>query len=104
MRMLMNISFPVHEFNKGVSDGTVGFKIKGILDEIKPETVYFTEQFGQRAAVMVVNVENASQVPALAEPWFLNFNASVEFHIAMTPGELNEAGLEALGRKYTQSN
>ncbi len=102
MRMLMNISFPVHEFNKGVSDGTVGGKIKSILEEIKPEAVYFTEQFGQRAAVMVVNLENASQVPALAEPWFLNFNASVEFHIAMTPGELSEAGLEALGKKYAQ--
>lgn len=64
MRMLMNVSFPVHEFNRAVSDGTVGGKIGAILDEIKAETVYFTEQFGQRAAVMIVNVENASQVPS----------------------------------------
>ncbi|MDX1762961.1 MAG: panthothenate synthetase [bacterium] len=102
MRMLMNVSFPVHEFNRAVSDGTVGGKIETILEELKAETVYFTEQFGQRAALMIVNLENSSQIPAMAEPWFLHFNASVEFRIAMTPGELSEAGLESLGKKYAQ--
>lgn len=102
MRMSMNISFPVYVFNRAVSDGTVGDKIRSIMEELKREAVYLTEQFGQRAAVMIVNLENASQVPALAELWFLNFNASVEFHVAMMPGELSEAVLEALGRKYSQ--
>ncbi len=99
MRMLLNISFPVNEFNKAVKDGSIGRKIKAILERSKPEAVYFTEQFGQRAAVAIVNVENPSQVPAFAEPWFLQFNASVEFRIAMTPGDLEESGLEELGRK-----
>lgn len=100
MRMLLNIGFPVNEFNKAVKDGSISPKIEGILEEIRPEAVYFTEQFGQRAAVVIVNVDNPSQVPVLAEPWFLNFNASVELRIAMTPGDLKEAGLEILGKKY----
>ncbi len=99
MRMLLNITFPVNEFNRAVKDGSVGQKIKAILEQSKPEAVYFTEQFGQRAAVAIVNVEQPSQVPAFAEPWFLQFNASVEFRIAMTPADLEESHLEELGRK-----
>jgi predicted small metal-binding protein len=99
MRMLMNISFPVNEFNRAVVDGSVGKKIKTILQQSNPEAVYFTEQFGQRAAVAIVNVEDPSQVPEFAEPWFLQFNASVEFRVAMTPEDLEASHLEELGRK-----
>lgn len=97
--MLMNISFPVNEFNRAVMDGSVGKKIKAILQQSNPEAVYFTEQFGQRGAVAIVNVENSSDIPVLAEPWFLQFNASVEFRIAMTPADLESSQLEELGRK-----
>ncbi|MEJ2010524.1 MAG: panthothenate synthetase, partial [Acidobacteriota bacterium] len=41
-----------------------------------------------------------SKVPALAEPWFLQFNAECSFHIVMTPDVLAKAGLEALGKKW----
>jgi hypothetical protein len=39
-------------------------------------------------------------VPAIAEPFFLTFDASVEFRVVMTPEDLGAAGLEALGEKY----
>jgi hypothetical protein len=48
----------------------------------------------------VVNVNSPSDVPALAEPWFLTFNAEVEFRIAMTPEDLSRASLDALGKKW----
>jgi hypothetical protein len=100
MRMLMTISIPHDTFNAAVRDGTAGDKLKRILDEIKPESVYFTEQNGHRAAVMVVELEHVSKVPALAEPWFLTFNADVEFRIAMTPDDLAKAGLDKLGKMW----
>jgi hypothetical protein len=100
MRMLVNVTLPQEPFNSAVRDGTAGLKIKRILAEIKPETVYFTEQHGKRGAMLVVNVVNASDVPALAEPWFLNFNAEVEFRIAMTPDDLARSDLGAMGKKW----
>jgi len=100
MRMVLNVSFPVAEFNAAVKDGSAGQKLGRILEEIKPEAVYFTEQDGQRGALVVVDLPNASRIPALAEPWFLSFNARVEFRVAMTPEDLKKAGLEELGRKY----
>jgi len=100
MRVLLNIKFPMHQFNLAVKDGTAGAKLHRILDSIKPEAVYFTEQHGERGAVVVVNMKDASQIPSLAEPWFLTFEASVEFKIAMIPADLKKGGLDVLGKKW----
>ena len=100
MRMLLNVVVPHEPFNTAVRNGTAGETIGRILEEIKPEAVYFTEQDGRRGATLVVNVESPSQVPALAEPWFLNFNADCKFRIVMSPEDLQQAGLEEIGRKW----
>jgi hypothetical protein len=49
---------------------------------------------------LIVDVADPSRVPAIAEPFFLTFNASVEFHVVMGPDDLRRAGLEELGKKY----
>ena len=100
MRMLMNVTFPHELFNLAVRDGSVGGKVGRILEQLKPEAVYFTEQDGRRGAFLIVNLESPSQVPALAEPWFLAFNADVKFRIVMSPEDLKMAGLEELGKKW----
>jgi hypothetical protein len=99
--MLLSVKFPHDEFNKAVKDGTVGQKIRRVLDDIKPEAVYFTEQDGQRGAILVINMVDPSQIPAFAEPWFLTFRADVRFKVVMTPEDLEKAGLEELGKKYS---
>jgi hypothetical protein len=101
MRMLLNVKFPHAEFNQAVRDGTVGQKVRRIFEDTKPEAVYFTEQNGQRGAILIIDLPDPSKVPAFAEPWFLAFNANVEFHIVMTPDELQRAGLEELGKKWS---
>ena len=100
MRMLMHVRIPNEQFNAAVRDGSVGQKMNRILEETKPESVYFTEYDGERGAIMIVDVNEPSKVPVYAEPWFLLFNAEVEFHIAMTPDDLARAGLDALGKKW----
>ncbi len=100
MRMLMHVQFPLEPFNSAVRDGTVAEKMKRILEAIKPEAAYFTEQNGCRGGTLVVDVKEPSDVPKLAEPWFLTFDAQVEFRIAMTPDDLASANLEAEGKKW----
>jgi hypothetical protein len=100
MRMLMHVQLPLEPFNAAVRDGTAGEKIKRILESLKPEAAYFSEQNGRRGGTLVVDVKDASDVPALAEPWFLTFNAEVEFRIAMTPEDLGRANLDVLGKKW----
>jgi hypothetical protein len=100
MRMIVHVKIPHEEFNVAVKDGSVGKKIELILQEIQPEAVYFTEYEGQRGAIMIVDLKEPSNIPRVAEPWFLQFNADVEFHIAMTPEDLGSAGLDTLGKKW----
>lgn len=100
MKMLMNVQFPHETFNAAVNDGSVGRKINDILAAVKPEAVYFTENNGKRAALLIVDMANPSMVPTLAEPWFLVFNADVKFHIVMSPEDLQQAGLDKLGSQW----
>lgn len=100
MRMLVHVILPHSEFNAAVRDGTVGGKLNRILEETKPQSVYFTEYDGRRGAILIVDVADPSKVPALAEPWFLTFNADVHFHVVMSPDDLARAGLDALGKKW----
>jgi len=101
MRMLMQVILPIEPFNSFVKDGTAGQKMNRILEETKPEAVYFTEYGGQRGAIMVIDVKDPSKVPFYAEPWFIAFEADVEFHIVMSPEELGKAGLDKLGKKWS---
>jgi hypothetical protein len=96
----MNVRFPHQQFNAAVKDGSAGAKLNRILEATKPEAVYFTELNGQRAAVLVVNLPDASKIPALAEPWFLTFQADVGLRVAMTPDDLKKGGLDEFGKKW----
>ena len=100
MKMLLTVSIPHEPFNALVRAGTAGQTLARILDSIQPEAAYFTEQDGTRGGVFVVNVQNASDIPKLAEPFFLSFQASCKFRILMTPEDLQKAGLEDLGKKW----
>lgn len=104
MRLLLQVNLPNLDFNAAVRDGSAGQKLQRILSDSSPETVYFVEQDGQRGVLLVVNPESSAEIPALAEPWFLTFNARCRFCIAMTPDELAEAGLDELGGKWGQKD
>ena len=101
MRFLMKLSLPPEPFNHYVKDGSIGARMGKIMEDIKPEAAYFSAAGGHRGGILVVHMDNTSQIPALAEPWFLMFNADVEFHPTMTPEDLGKAGLEALGKKWS---
>ena len=98
--MLIHVKFPLEPFNTYVKDGSAGARIQKIMGEAKPEAAYFAEFAGQRGGIIVVNLDDPSKIPALAEPWFLTFNANVEFHPAMTPEDLGKADLGAIGKKW----
>src|SRR5262245_28203663 len=90
MRFLFKISFPVEAGNAAAKKD--GFKaIQKILQEQKPEAAYFIADGGKRTGILIMNMEDASQLPAIAEPWFLALNASIECTPAMVPEDLQKA-------------
>lgn len=100
MRMMMIASLPVEQFNAAVKDGSTGAKMKKIMDQLKPEAAYFMALNGKRTAVLIVDLADASKIPSFAEPWFLTYNASVDFYPVMTPQDLGNAGLDGLGKQW----
>ncbi len=103
MRLLMNVTMPHEPFNAAVRDGSVGEKLERILKETGPEAVYFTEHNGHRGAILIFDLADPSKIPAVSEPWFLAFNADVEFRIVMTPEDLRKAGLADVGKKWPKA-
>jgi len=100
MRMMMNVTIPHEPFNTLVRQKKAGQVIQQILQELKPEAAYFTEQDGQRGAILIVNVTDPSQIPSLGEPFFLKFNADCRFRIVMSPEDLANSGLDEISNKW----
>lgn len=100
MRFVLHISLPVDKFNRAVRDGTAGQKIGQILEDTKPEAAYFCAKDGKRGGFLIVDMSDPSEMPRLAEPWFLQFDATVELLPTMTPEDLQRAGLDQIAEKW----
>ena len=102
MKMMITGSMPVEAGNKLVKSGKLGTTIQAVLDTIKPEAVYFTSTDGKRTMIMIVEMQDASQIPGIAEPLFLAFDGSVDFRPVMVPADLMKAGasIEAAVKKF----
>lgn len=102
MRFLLKVTIPVESGNAAAKAGKLGATIQSILAELKPEAAYFTDCDGQRAGLIFLDVQDASQIPAIAEPWMLAFNASIQLSPVMIPEDLAKAGsaIETAVKKY----
>jgi hypothetical protein len=89
MRMLLRVSIPVETGNAAAKAGTLGSTMEKILADLKPEAAYFmADDNGNRSGSIVFDLKDTSEIPAIAEPWFLAFNAKVSLRPVMTPQDL----------------
>lgn len=103
MKYIMKVRFPSgKEGNDLIRDPKFGKKIQDLIAEVKAEAVYFTLICGTRGAYIIVNMDDPSQMPALAEPFFLWAKADVDFLPVMTVQDLEKAtpAIEAAIKKW----
>ena len=102
MRFMMRVQWDIEKGNALARSGELGPTMEAILGDLKPEAVYFAAIGGNRSAYVVVHMDDVSQMPAIAEPWFLALNATVQFEPVMLPDDLQKAGpsIEAAAKKF----
>jgi hypothetical protein len=93
MRMLLRVSIPAEAGNTAIRKGTLSKTIENLLADLKPEAAYFfADDSGNRSGSIVFDMKDSSEIPGIAEPWFLAFNAKVSFRPVMSPQDLAKAG------------
>ena len=90
MRTMIRITTPVEAGNKAFGDGTLKRTIMGMIEKHKPEAAYFFPDRGIRTAIFVIDLQDPSDIPAIAEPLFENLNAAVEFLPVMNVEDLKK--------------
>jgi hypothetical protein len=79
--------------NKAIADGSLPTIIRTTMEKLRPEASYFHTVDGNRSCFMVFDMKDPSEIPAIAEPFFTQLNAKVDFCPVMNADDLQK-GLE----------
>ena len=63
------------------------------MERLHPEAAYFYPEGGKRTALMVFDMKDPSQIPSIAEPFFMGLDADISMTPVMNAADL-KAGLE----------
>lgn len=91
MRYLVKFRIANEAGNEALRDPEFGNKMKQLLSDINAEAAYFTAVDGQRGGYIIVNFDDASKIPSIAEPLFFWFKADIDFMPVMVPEDLVKA-------------
>jgi hypothetical protein len=86
--MLLKVTIPVEKGNAGIADGSLPRRLQAILGDLRPEAAYFLAYEGKRTALIVLDLADPSQIPSIAEPFFMAFDAEVNFYPVMNAEDL----------------
>jgi hypothetical protein len=101
MRFMITFRVPTERGNAAVRDGSLPDTLQSVLEGLKPEAAYSADIEGARGGYLVVNTDDASQIPAVAEPLFLAMDATVQVPPVFTPEDMPRAmeGLQQAAQK-----
>jgi hypothetical protein len=86
--MLMTVQMDVEAGSRAIRDGSFPQMLESVMQELRPEAAYFTARDGKRTGYIVFDLKEPSDIPSIAEPFFMNANASIELTPVMTPEDV----------------
>jgi hypothetical protein len=98
VRMMLKVQIPPDGGNQAIKAGNQGAIFQALIDQIKPEAVYFTQEDGLRTAYFVYTIHETTDFAAIHEPLIQGFGARVYDMPALTWDELKNA-FGAIGEK-----
>ena len=96
MRMMLKAKLDTATTTKAMQDGRLPKVMQAAMEQLKPEAAYFGPDGGIRTCFIIFQMDDPSQLPAISEPLFAEFNATIEIFPVMDRADL-ERGLTALG-------
>jgi hypothetical protein len=102
MRFMLTLRVPPEQGNAAMKDGSFMSAFQSVMEELEPEAAYFSEIEGARGGYIVVNIDDASQLPAICEPLFLGLNATVQVSPVFTLDDMPSVteAVEQARQKY----
>jgi hypothetical protein len=92
MRCLVHATLTNESGNALVRDPNFAERLQTVLGDLRPEAVYFAAADGQRSIYAVCDLASGVDIPRVAEPLWLAFNASVEITPLITMEEMQQVG------------
>lgn len=96
MRVMLRAELDTEKGNEAIRNGSLQKTMQSALEALRPEAAYFGAHNGCRTAYIVFDLADPSQIPKVAEPFFMEMGAKISLDPVMN-GEDLEKGLSALG-------
>ncbi len=90
MKFMLRLHMPTESGNKMLQDPNFPKKLEGVLNQIKPEAVYFAPIEGERGIIMIVNLPSADMIAGIAEPLWMTFNCKLDLTPLMELSDLQK--------------
>src|SRR4051794_31027018 len=94
MRMMLRVTFPTDIANGAIKSGSFQQVMEAMMNKLKPESAYFMATNGCRSAMLFFDMQDASEIPSIAEPLLAALNAEIELQPVMNADDLKK-GLSA---------
>jgi hypothetical protein len=101
MRTLLRVSMDTEKSNDAIKTGSFPDVIRDTVARLQPEASYFYADQGKRTALFVFDLNDSSQIPVIAEPFFMEACATVEFFPAMNLEDL-KSGLQMAATEHNR--
>jgi hypothetical protein len=102
MRMLLRVQMDTESANRAIRDGSFAQTMERVMNELHPEAAYFTAQDGKRTGFIVFDLKEPSDIPSIAEPFFMGVNADIDMSPCMTPEDV-QVGLEKASAAFAHA-
>jgi hypothetical protein len=96
MRVLLTAQMDTDKGNQAIKDKKLPEIMKAALGSLQPEAAYFGAKEGCRTAFIVFDLKDVSDIPKVAEPFFMELGAKIEFIPVMNFDDV-QSGLGKVG-------
>ncbi|MFF3338200.1 DUF3303 family protein [Streptomyces flavidovirens] len=95
MRVMLHAHIDTEAGNEAIRKGTLPQMMNSVIGQLKPEAAYFFPNMGRRSCMFVFDMQDSSQLPSVAETFFMELGAEVEVVPVMNGDDLKK-GLASL--------